>query len=236
MTTDMDLTRTSIEPRKIRELYAADEKEDVLVVEEIPYQALSRIQVSIERVKSFIHVWNSKGTYARKDVSIWDAEHPSSILSKRNRVRINLGHYAILGLGQPSKGVAPSGHDCYTLELTDLSTSTMFRSKYLDPGHINWLLPHPINYKLMWSIARGEQQMYAWKPIPPTQHYVALGMIVTTVQDPPALTALRCVPRAWVVPTSKSPIPVWDDAGSAGGRRGSIWIVNSLKLAMIVEK
>ena len=39
----------------------------------------------------------------------------------------------------------------FTIELTDLNTSTMFRSKYLTYARLNSIMPHPVNYKMVWA-------------------------------------------------------------------------------------
>ncbi len=44
---------------------------------------------------------------------------------------------------------------------------------------------------------------------------------------------MRCVPVKWCVPSSIQPIKLWDDTGAAGGRPGSIWVVNSLDMIFI---
>ena len=53
------------------------------------------------------------------------------------------------------------------------------------------------------------------------------------VEDPPELEAMRCVPAKWCNPTSISPIKLWDDTGSAGGRPGSIWVINSMDMICV---
>jgi hypothetical protein len=72
----------------------------------------------------------------------------------------------------------------------------MFRSRWLDTPHLNFMCPFPINYKMVWSQQRGEQTFFAWKPIPPGPQFVALGMFCTTTPDPPATAAMRCVPKS----------------------------------------
>lgn len=59
-------------------------------------------------------------------------------------------------------------------------------------------------------------------------------MVCSGSADEPSLKEVRCVPRAWVVPTKVVPKKVWDDAGT-GGRSGSMWVVNSLGLVHVCE-
>lgn len=76
-----------------------------------------------------------------------------------------------------------------------------------------------------------------WQPIPPSAQYVALGMVVTTSENEPAIEreredgqAVRCVSRALVVPSRFRPVKVWDNQGAAQGAKGSLWVINSLRV------
>ena len=61
-------------------------------------------------------------------------------------MRLFLGHYA------GPEGAMPT--TAYTLEITDTNISSVFRSDHLEPACLNWLCPHPLNYKLVWSQTR----------------------------------------------------------------------------------
>jgi hypothetical protein len=50
---------------------------------------------------------------------------------------------------------------------------------------VEQLLPAPIRYRLAWHDAHAKPPLYVWRGIPPSQEFVALGMIVTTSEDPP---------------------------------------------------
>src|SRR5688500_6281110 len=67
------------------------------------------------------------------------------------------------------------------------------------------------------------------KPIPPSIDHVAMGMVGTTTPEEPPPELVRCVPKAWVIPSKFEPRMIWDDSG-AGGKKGSIWAINSLQL------
>lgn len=45
---------------------------------------------------------------------------------------------------------------------------------------------------------------------------------------------MRCVPASWCIPTTVTPVKVWDDTGAGGGKPGSIWTVNSLEMVAVV--
>ncbi len=96
------------------------------------------------------------------------------------------------------------------------------------------LIPHPVKYHQVWHQELGNQPFYAWKPIPPSDEFVALGMIGTTSPEEPSVELVRCVPRQWVVPTKFEPRLVWNDSG-AGGKKGSVWVINSMQLMAVTE-
>jgi hypothetical protein len=70
--------------------------------------------------------------------------------------------------------------------------------------------------------------------VPPSPAFIAMGMVGTTDEDPPLVESMRCVPMAWVKPTTMKPKLLWDDSGT-GGRRGSIWLINSLNMIAVVQ-
>ncbi len=57
-------------------------------------------------------------------------------------------------------------------------------------------------------------------------------MVATADEDPPPLSAVRCVPLRWCSPTPTVPKLLWDDSGT-GGKKGSVWKVNSMGLMAI---
>jgi len=81
---------------------------------------------------------------------------------------------------------------------------------------------------LVWSLDHGKNKFYAWEPIPPSDEFVALGMVGSKTEDPPKVNCVRCVPREWVK-NSETCEGIWNDSG-AGGRSGSIWTINNMNL------
>jgi hypothetical protein len=67
------------------------------------------------------------------------------------------------------------------------------------------------------------------RPIPPSIDHVALGMVGTNTPEEPDPEMVRCVPKAWVIPSKFEPRMIWDDSG-AGGKKGSVWAINSMQL------
>ena len=95
-------------------------------------------------------------------------------------------------------------------------------------------MPHPKRFRHVWNKRVGDSAVYFWRPIPPNKKYIALGMCVTTTEDPPELDTVHCVPRKWVQPTDMQPKQIWNDAGT-GGKAGSIWEVNEFGMMIAME-
>jgi hypothetical protein len=120
------------------------------------------------------------------------------------------------------------------MEITDTGKMTGLQtSVYLRPLVKKWF-PHPIRFHQVWNQQRGGRKFYAWRAVPPSSAFIAMGMVGTTDEDPPSVECMRCVPMAWVKPTTMKPKLLWDDSGT-GGRRGSVWLINSLNLIAVVQ-
>ena len=80
---------------------------------------------------------------------------------------------------------------------------------------------------------RGEKQLYVWSAVPPSDSFVALGMVATTTPQPPPLDALHCVPAEWCVPAQDMPTLIWES--TMGSKPGAIWRVGSLGLLWVTQ-
>ena len=82
---------------------------------------------------------------------------------------------------------------------------------------------------------RGEKQLYIWSAVPPSDKFVALGMIATTSPQPPPLDAMHCVPMEWCAPPHPwdQPVLVWES--TMGSKPGAIWRVGSLGLLWVTQ-
>jgi hypothetical protein len=230
----------TIPPKKIKELFQASTGD---VVEgssmNVTLKDIKGMKLKIQVQSNFNLVWDSRSIGSRINISTWEPSITHKKMVQRNRDRVCLGHYAVVGLRDPSKDKALK-NTTMALEITDTNVtrfgSVGTSSPHLD-GVIERLLPHPIQYKQMWNTIgkRTENHLYVWRAIPPSQHFVALGMIATRDEDPPLVTAMRCVPLRWCNPTPTTPKLIWDDAGT-GGKRGSIWIVNSMGFMAVGSK
>lgn len=268
-----------IPPRYMRELYITD-SESVTKIEEVSLSALQRLTIKLKKVSSFHLIWSSVAVIsggARKNLSIWSGQFSTSVFA-RNKVSVPIGQYVVNATGEKKAGgknfKAPSNLVGFTVEVTDLDTSSLFRSALLSVACLNYFVPHPINYKLQWfsvvvpnklqhireetnfgatpfmptatiSVLDKEKDkdkdspfsgngLYIWKPIPPSPHFVTLGMIATTTADPPSLTSIRCVPKGWCRTVTTPPQLYWDDSGLAG-KKGSIWLVGKYQLLWATE-
>jgi Ca2+-binding EF-hand superfamily protein len=230
----IDYDRLNIRPRKIKELNPEldDRPQDSKVAKDVSVSVLVNLRVKVKQIEDWQFIWSSETTKARKDVSIW-APDMSSAWSK-NRVKVCIGHYAATEIGNPSRNKPPSSLKGFLLEVSDERSGLFFRSKLLEENLINHLLPIPVRYKQVWSEISGSKPLYVWRAIPPSDHFICLGMVCTVSEDPPPADSMRCIPLSWVKPNKMAPRLIWDDSGT-GGRRGSFWFGNGLKLMVAVE-
>jgi hypothetical protein len=163
----------------------------------IPVEVLQALKVKLKPVPQWEKVWTSEGTNSRQQTSVWGVSKAITVWERNNKMRVSLGHYATAGFLDPSKD---KKYERLTLEFTDTSVFSISHSKVLDMA-VDQLIPHPIKYVQVWHQQLGAQQFYAWKPIPPSIDHVALGMVGTNTPDEPEPELVRCVPKAWVIPT-----------------------------------
>ena len=95
-------------------------------------------------------------------------------------------------------------------------------------------MPFPLLWQVVSETApRGIQSLYAWEPLPPSDAFVALGMLFTTSPETPDVTSIRCIRRSWCRESRQKPQRLWDDRGTHG-RAGSLWRVNNMGLVWAV--
>jgi hypothetical protein len=223
---------TTIPPKPIAELTIIrkknnEDEEDIVLTGQI----LQNFKVKINPVGSFEKIWTSEGTNSKSQASIWEPSMSTSMLQS-NKTRVCLGHYAVKGFAQPKEKTTFGTSRYLLLEVTDNSASKLSKSK-LTSVVLGSVFPHPLRYKQVWHMARGDKFLYAWKAIPP-DNFVAMGMMITTSEDPPDIDAIRCVPAKWVTISKQAPSKIWDDSGSGGGKPGSIWTINSMDMIAVV--
>ena len=227
--TGEEFINIEIPPKLIRELYDVG-KEKKFEKRDIPPGVLEKLKVKIKKVPAFDKVWTSEGTNSRAKVSVWSVASQLTFLDRKNKIRACLGHYAVAGWQDP---IGDKKVERMTVEFTDTATFSLSQSRTLE-WVIYQLIPHPVKYQQVWHQELGATTFFAWKPIPPSPDYVAIGMIGTTSPEEPPVEMVRCLPRRWVVPSKYDPKLIWEDSG-AGGKKGSMWLINSMELMAVTE-
>lgn len=197
-----DVTNIVIPPMPIKELYDINKVEKKTFKNQIiPQEVLAALKVKLKPVPAWEQVWTSEGTNSRHQVSVWAINAAITVWERNNKMRVSLGHYATSGFLDPSKD---KKFERLTLEFTDTSVFSINHSKVLEMA-VEQLVPHPMKYVQVWHQELGAVQFYAWKPIPPSIDHVALGFVGTNTPEEPPPELVRCVPKAWVIPSKFEP-------------------------------
>ena len=203
-------------------------------LEALPFAELKRFKFKIQKQSAFKSVWTSRGTMSRLKVSVWspDVGNRQGALHK-NRHRVCLGYFAAKGHSKsPRKGGGLSTSP-FLLEVTDTDAMGITGSAKLMHA-VEMFMPHPVRFRLIWSAEQGKQPIFAWSAEPPSDEFVALGVVCTNTNMPPSPHCMRLVPREWAVPLTKPPELIWNDGGADSSRPGSMWAVTPMQLAMVV--
>lgn len=193
---------------------------------------LALFKVKVNPVGTFQSIWTSENTNSKTQASLWGPSLDVDLLHS-NKTRICLGHYANKGFGVPSSTSRLGSSRYFMVELTDDSKSRISGNQRSSRAVLAAVFPHPLRFKQAWHLARGDKFLYAWRPVAP-EGFIAMGTICSNTDEPPDVTSMRCVPSAWCLPSSVVPTKVWDDTGAAGGKPGSIWVVNSMDMVAVV--
>jgi hypothetical protein len=150
----------------------------------------------------------------------------------RNKVRLCVGHYPNNSFDYPGR---MSGSNVRLLiEISDTACNNIQKSSILD-SVVGRICPHPVRFRQVWNCHYGKgQALFVWKPVPPSQDFVALGMVATLTDEPPSVEDVHCVPKRWTLPARIKPRLVWSNTGM-GGKPGSVWLVNSLNVLVVVQ-
>lgn len=89
-------------------------------------------------------------------------------------------------------------------------------------------LAAPIGYEQIWSDSGSgaDWDGSIWKPIPPSDDYIAVGHIAqrgNSKNNIPVVPYLRCVHKSLVTVGTASEQPVWEDKNSGASGDVSIW-------------
>ena len=165
---------------------------------------------------------------SRTKMSVWmpDTKYTKLESARRKHKRlICIGHYPVKNFKQPSSR--------QVVEIMDATQFAAVRgSKFLDHA-MDVLFPHPARFHQVWSEPRAATPFFAWEPVPPSDDYVAMGMVATTSETAPSVECVRCVLKSFTKAATIRPASLWQDSGA--GRSGSVWLVNEMQLLCITE-
>lgn len=186
--------------------------------------ALKNACVSVETLPRFHLEWDSRGALSTtgRQVSLWSPKLSTGPLT-RSICRVNLGCYA-------SGHLSPPLGKASVLEFRDKSAALLFdrRASTVDelPKVVDFCCPKPtVFHRAFEIVSHGRKQLFVWKPEPPSDDFVALGLAVTTAPDPPSALddgVVRCVPRAWTRESETQPKLLFDTVGLQG-KNGGLW-------------
>jgi len=143
---------------------------------------------------AFESVWNTAGTLAEQPLSIWAPTDlkPRGGIWRGARVRVPLGHVASTSLRAP--------RDAKLLEVMDNDDAGTGMFKGQDTSGVDRLIdrfmPQPVTYHQLWQ-QQSSKSLFLWEPVPPSPEFVAVGLVATTRDTEPPLSACRCVPKSW---------------------------------------
>eukprot|EP01050_Picozoa_sp_SAG11_P001056 SAG11_NODE_43_length_20795_cov_11.860456_4_plen_908_part_00 len=198
-----DINALVIPQKKILELADELNGDEEIVI--IPDEVVSGFKVKPKNPSDFKLVWSSANTMSRDPCSVWAPTVEAGWFGG-DKFLACVGYYA------SSDNRAPAN-----VELVRLRNSKGGRFSASDQHKadiIRRFLPHPRRFNQVWNKQLGEDSFFVWKPIPPGKNFVAIGMVVTTTDEPPERETVHCVPRRWVVPTAFEPHMIWDDSGT----------------------
>lgn len=165
---------------------------------------------------------------SRTKMSVWAPDTKYSAIEKarrKNKRLLCIGHYAIKNFKKPGKRLV--------VEVMDSTKLAGVRgSKFIDRA-VEELFPHPARFHQVWSEPRAATPFFTWEPVPPSDEFVAMGMVASNSETPPPVECVRCVPRKYTKESEVRAATIWQDSGA--GRSGSVWHVNDMQLLVITE-
>ena len=212
-----DLDDIEIEQQKIAEIGSDAAVDEAALLEPLTDAERSKLRARTVAPRGFKSIWSTKGSGASAKASVW-APSTSRPMTNSNRVRICVGHHVSAGLNKPDANGA------LLLEIHDTSMLGIQNSPLL-PRAVAQLTPRPVGFRLLWSCTGGSggSGLFVWRPLPPSDAFVTLGVVCTGSEVPPDLEQVRCVPSEWTsLCHPEASALVWRDDG-LGGKPGSLW-------------
>jgi len=176
-----------------------------------------RFKVKFHKHTSFRPVW-SDGS-----LSIWAA---SELIPRGSFIGLKRGSNAVKERVVWSHYVSTSKPTVHLVEVTDEQHSGFFAKHPRDELNrfLGTFFPHPTGFRQIWRSKDKSNTLYIWVPLPPSNDYVAGGMVCTTVDEAPEPQELRCMPRFWAQPgPSEFLYKAWSSTGPEG-LEASMWL------------
>ena len=184
--------------QKIQEFYEMEDGAIRKTSRKVSQGELQKFRVSQKPAIGYECVWTSRGTMSRAKCSIWIPNLKRGFMAPKHKKRICIGYYANVGYGDPRSSGSIAGIGLNLLELTDYThAGVRFTGSKIITIVRDKFCPHPIRFHQVWSQYKGEKPLFAWEPIPPSEDFRSLGMVVTTSDTAPPLTCVRCIPKRW---------------------------------------
>lgn len=199
--------------------------------ESVPLDILRRFAIELVAHSTYTPTWLSEGSSCRRPVSIWNADQLASGFMRVTTMKLSIGQYANQGLTSVGGGSRSGVGARLILQVRDKRLAGREAQEYL-LAVADHYCPCPVRYMQVWKQQRGKP-LYIWRPVPPSDAYVALGMVATVTPEPPPLDKVRCVAKSFCRPGYEAPRMVWDDSGM-GGKAASIWTVNAAQVLWVV--
>eukprot|EP01061_Rhynchopus_euleeides_P041313 TRINITY_DN7171_c0_g1_i1.p1 TRINITY_DN7171_c0_g1~~TRINITY_DN7171_c0_g1_i1.p1 ORF type:complete len:719 (+),score=284.77 TRINITY_DN7171_c0_g1_i1:318-2159(+) len=205
---------------------AAQRPANVVCIPPRPSDTRQRFEIEVKRHTSFKCLWSSKGTLCEKPLSVWV---PKSNTGLRGRVsqgkRLVFGHYSRPHFKEPGSREKYSILTYHVVDGNVLSAGDL--TKWTDA-----VFPHPVSYTLQFHLACKGKPLFVWRPVPPSNDFMAIGDVCTVKEKEPLLTEVRCVPRSWLTRQSDEDLPIrmWDESTYGQGHAVTLWVTNTFGL------
>jgi hypothetical protein len=193
----------------------------------------AKCEISLKRPKELNLVWSTSGTLANCPASVWaPKEEKDGLLSSRNKASVRVGYYVSNDLRSPAEKT--SGLEPMLIRITDNSVNRLHRSNNMDTI-IKACFPLPKLFTFICHI-ECKTPLFIWRPVPPSNEFVALGVVCTTTPEQPDQNSVHCVPKRWCVPArTKLSNKIWENHGLNGSGDVSFWTLPSLHLFGVLE-
>eukprot|EP00929_Paragymnodinium_shiwhaense_P090478 TRINITY_DN50674_c0_g1_i1.p1 TRINITY_DN50674_c0_g1~~TRINITY_DN50674_c0_g1_i1.p1 ORF type:complete len:4578 (+),score=1022.66 TRINITY_DN50674_c0_g1_i1:184-13917(+) len=189
------------------------EPEDRVVMERLlpecfPLKSSGRLRLRWEEHTEMKLVWTSQRSLMEKPLTFWEpVTESAAVETGGSQVRLAFGHIACVGLRPPS-GIA-------LLEIKDTQGRGSASRQDLQ-AVVEQLFPRPARYRQRWHQAKSSadsEHLYIWEPLPPSEDFVAIGMLASATRDEPPPEATRCAPKIWAS-SMRRVTELWSGSGA----------------------